>query len=212
MSDERRYDEDEVKRIFEAASTAAEAPRGALTLRELQDIGHQVGIAPALISEAALALDASRPLEPQSAFPVTVRETVPLPRAPTDAEWRMLVSDLRETFDAPGKVAQSAGSYEWRNGNLHAYIEPTTAGYRLRMGTRNSGILTTAIAGAAGIAWSAAVVAGLYTAGDVVAVPAIVSLLGVGAIGSSVVRLRNWARTRAQQMRHIAGRAQELLN
>jgi hypothetical protein len=211
MSGERRYDEEEVKRIFEVASTAAEAPRGALTLRELQDIGHQVGIAPALISEAALALDASRPVEPASAFPVTVRQTVPLPRAPTDAEWRMLVSDLRETFDAPGKVGQSAGSYEWRNGNLHAYVEPTTAGYRLRMGTRNSGIVTTAIAGAAAIAWSAAVVAGFSTAGDFPLIPAVVSFVGAGAIGTSVFRLRNWARTRAQQMRHIAARANELL-
>ena len=161
MSDERRYDEDEVKRIFEAASTAAEAPRGSLTLRELQDIGHQVGIAPALISEAALAIDASRSPEPTSGLPVTVRETVPLPRAPTDAEWRMLLSDLRETFDAPGKVGQNAGIFEWRNGNLHAYIEPTTAGYRLRMGTRNSGIVMTGIAGAAALVWSAAVVAGM---------------------------------------------------
>src|SRR5688500_19578562 len=104
MSDERRYDEDEVKRIFEAASTAAEAPRGALTLRELQDIGHEVGIAPALISEAALAIDSTRPFEPPPGVPVTVRHTVSLSRAPTEAEWRMLVSDLRETFDAPGKL------------------------------------------------------------------------------------------------------------
>jgi hypothetical protein len=211
MTGERRYDEEEVKRIFEAASTAAEAPRGALTLRELQDIGHQVGIAPALISEAALAIDASRPLEPPSAFPVTVRQTTRLSRAPTDAEWRILVSDLRETFDAPGKLGQSAGSYEWRNGNLHAYIEPTTAGYRLRMGTRNSGIVTTAIAGAAAIAWSAAAVVGLAEPGDFPLIPAIVSFLGAGAIGTSVFRLRSWARTRAAQMQRIAGRARALL-
>jgi hypothetical protein len=211
MPDERRYDEDEVKRIFEAASTAAEAPRGALTLRELQDIGHQVGIAPALISEAALALDASRPLAAQSGFPVTVRETVPLSRAPTDAEWRMLVSDLRETFDAPGKLGHSAGIFEWRNGNLHAYIEPTTAGYRLRMGTRNSSIVGMAVAGAAALVWSAAVVAGLATAGDVLLVPGIVSVVGAGALGTSVFRLRKWARTRANQMRHIADRARALL-
>src|SRR5687767_11469534 len=211
MSDERRYDEDEVKRIFEAASTAAEAPRGSLTLRELQDIGHQVGIAPALISEAALAIDAKRSVVPQSGFPVTVRQTVPLPRAPTDAEWRMLVSDLRETFDAPGKIGQSAGMFEWRNGNLHAFIEPTTAGYRLRMGTRNTGIVSTAVAGAAALVWSAAVVAGLATTGDVLVVPAIVSVVGAGALGSSVFRLRNWARTRANQMRHIGHRARTLL-
>jgi hypothetical protein len=211
MPDERRYDEDEVKRIFEAASTAAEAPRGALTLRELQDIGHQVGIAPALISEAALAIDAKRSVVPQSGFPVTVRQTVPLPRAPTDAEWRMLVSDLRETFDAPGKIGQSAGMFEWRNGNLHAFIEPTTAGYRLRMGTRNTGIVSTAVAGAAALVWSAAVVAGLASTGDVLVVPAIVSVVGAGALGSSVFRLRNWARTRANQMRHIADRARALL-
>jgi len=214
MPDERRYDEDEVKKIFEAASTAAEAPRGALTLRELQDIGHQVGIRPELISEAALAIDSSRPPAAEATFPITVRQTVPLSRAPTEAEWLMLVSDLRETFDAPGQLGHSRGIYEWRNGNLHAYIEPTPAGHRLRMGTRNSGIVGMAVAGAAGLVWSAAAVVGMSMTGDLGAgflAPAIVSVIGTGALGTSIFRLRNWARTRAHQMHHIGERARTLI-
>ncbi|HWL40433.1 MAG TPA: hypothetical protein VNO75_09360 [Gemmatimonadaceae bacterium] len=220
MSDERRYHEDEVRQIFESASTAADArydpasARNSLTLRELQDIGHQVGIEPERIAEAALAIDASRPPDPLPAVPISVRRTAPLSRAPTDAEWRMLVSDLRETFDAPGQLGQSAGIFEWRNGNLHAYIEPTPSGYRLRMGTRNTNLVAMAVAGAAGLVWSAAVFVGLSMTGDLAAgflAPAIVSVLGAGALGTSLFRLRKWARTRADQMHHVAERARNLL-
>jgi hypothetical protein len=59
MSEERRYKEDEVKGIFEAAARerdsrgrAVVSPEG-LTLAELQTIGREVGLAPDRIAEAA---------------------------------------------------------------------------------------------------------------------------------------------------------------
>jgi len=59
MSDERLFREEEIRQIFEAASTEPEpryqsgSARNALTLRELQEIGRQVGIEPERIEQAA---------------------------------------------------------------------------------------------------------------------------------------------------------------
>ena len=67
MTDERRYGEEEVAAIFEAASgpaasrkdsrSASDSEQG-LTLSELQSIGREVGISPDRIAEAAAALRA----------------------------------------------------------------------------------------------------------------------------------------------------------
>ena len=65
MSDERRYTDDEVAEIIQAASTpvvpredlADPTPATGLTLDQLQAIGREVGIAPERIAQAAAALD-----------------------------------------------------------------------------------------------------------------------------------------------------------
>ncbi|HEX2209982.1 MAG TPA: hypothetical protein VHG93_20065, partial [Longimicrobium sp.] len=63
MMDERRYEEEEIAEIFEAAASPrasegrALAPASGLSLAELQAIGGEVGIAPERIAEAAAALD-----------------------------------------------------------------------------------------------------------------------------------------------------------
>ena len=109
-----------------------------LTLAELQAIGHEVGLPPERIFEAASALDRRREVPPSRTslgVPISVGLTVDLPRAPTDREWDMLVAELRTTFRARGRVESTGGSRQWVNGNLHAYVEPTQSGYRLRMGT-----------------------------------------------------------------------------
>ena len=63
MNDERRYTEDEVSKILDLAAEA-ESVRGAgpggstgLTLRELHEIGQEVGISEEIITRAATSLD-----------------------------------------------------------------------------------------------------------------------------------------------------------
>ena len=68
-------------------------------------------------------------------MPIAVGRTLPLPRPLTDREWGMLVTDLRETFGATGRVGEDGNARYWRNGNLHAFVEPAEGGYRLRLGT-----------------------------------------------------------------------------
>ena len=221
MPDERLYAEEEIRRIFEAASTeqaprraASAPPEGAMTLRELQDIGRQVGIEPTRIAEAAAAIDLA-PSTSISRLSTSVRANAPLPRAPSEAEWLMLVTELRTTFDAHGRVGTTNGIYEWSNGNLRAYIEPTMDGYRLRMRTRKSNALAMGIAGVVGLGWSAAAYLGLSLSGLERAsflAPAIVAAVSAVFLGNTLVTLPGWARTRRAQMEHIAQRARALLS
>ncbi|MDA0311375.1 MAG: hypothetical protein O2992_04585 [Gemmatimonadetes bacterium] len=84
MSDERYYDEHEIAEILERATTSdsisGSAPAaGGLTLSELQDIGAEVGIAPARIADAADALAHREVSAPPKTFlgaPSAVARTV----------------------------------------------------------------------------------------------------------------------------------------
>ncbi|HEX7090101.1 MAG TPA: hypothetical protein VF192_08185 [Longimicrobiales bacterium] len=223
MTDERRYQEDEVAAIFEAAASSTTSPRrGApspptgLTLAELQAIGREVGIAPERIAEAAASLErraASAGMRRQLGMPVSVRRSVDLPRAPTDREWAVLVSELRATFHARGNESSRGDVRQWTNGNLHAYVEPTETGYRLRLGTLKGDAAPVNIVGASGIGMAViAAVPQLFAgvAGDFTGVLAMASL-GVGAFVLNAVRLPRWAREREAQMEYIADRALALI-
>ena len=99
MTDERRYQDDEVAAIFEAASTPSAAsddarPANGLTLAELQAIGREVGIAPERIAQAAAALDRRQPPIPRRTdlgMPVSAAHVVEIPRPLTDREWSLVV-------------------------------------------------------------------------------------------------------------------------
>src|SRR5687767_15588386 len=116
MSSIRRYSEDEMRAIFEQATKAqherererpALEPTGGLTLEELQVIGQEVGIPAELVAGAAKDLDRPQPagtVRRMAGLPVGVGRTVELGRRLTDDEWDVLVSELRETFEARGSV------------------------------------------------------------------------------------------------------------
>src|SRR3982751_5365170 len=166
MPDERRYQEDEVAEIFEAASAPAISRAGApsqdgLTLTELQAIGREVGIAPERIAEAAASLVRSQPPIPRRTelgMPVTAGPAIELPRALTDREWALVVADLRETFGARGKESSQGETRQWSNSNLHAFVEPTrTGGYRLRLGTLKGDATVLNLIGGFGIVMGAIV-------------------------------------------------------
>lgn len=224
MTGERRYDDDEVRKIFDAAARPGEAalssasPSDGMTLAELQDIGAEVGIGPERIAKAAAAMEAAgapAPRKTQLGLPVAVGHVVALPRAPTDHEWDLLVSALRETFGAHGAVSQNGAIREWTNGNLHAYVEPTESGHRLRLGTLNGrGVALgfgTVVFGSFAVA--AAVI--LALSGRLADDPSALIVFAGMAIAAAlvnVVRLPAWAREREDQMRRIAARAVALLS
>jgi hypothetical protein len=226
MTDERTYDDDEIREIFgRAASQEAGAPLApaatgghGLTLDELQAIGREVGIEPARVAEAAAALDhVGMRVARQTMIgaPIGVGRVVDLPRAPTDREWEMLVAELRRTFDAKGKVESYGDLRSWTNSRLHAHIEPSPSGYRLRMGTVKGNAQVLGGLGVAGLVGGLIWMVVLAISGGLaeeMTRPLTYAVLGAGALIANALRLPPWARERERQMEHIAERASLMLS
>jgi hypothetical protein len=182
-----------------------------MTLAQLQEIGREVGISPALIQEAAHAVDQSpRPARTFFGLPTGVERIVDLGRKLTDDEWERFVVDLRETFDARGTLRQEGSLRSWNNGNLQALLEPTATGHRIRLRTVK-GDARAMLGGGAGMLGmaatmlTAALVTGVNDTGLYAAI-GFVATMGAGMFGSTVLRLPNWAKTRRQQMDELAAR------
>jgi hypothetical protein len=222
MPDERRYREEEVAEIFEAAASRrgpganALASGEGLTLAELQAIGSEVGMSADSIADAAAALELRRNAVRRTdlGMPVSVRRAVDLPRPPTDREWEILVAELRETFNARGRDGSRGGVREWSNGNLHALVEPTGTGHRLRLGTTKGDAVGSNRMGAAALAMALVFLVFLFLTGalaESLFLPLMFAVMGGAALGYNAVRLPAWAREREEQMERVAARALALL-
>ena len=215
MSGERRYTEAEVDRILERAadrsvalSRQGPADEG-LTLGEIQDIGREVGIAPDLVADAASALDRPGGIRRTWGLPLSVHRTVLLPRELTEGEWEHLVADLRTTFAARGRLEGHGGLRQWTNGNLHALLEPSEGGQRLRLGTTKGSaqsFLATGV-GLLTMALVMVVVSALIGTANLSG-SLFLAVMGLGSLGVGALQLPGWARTRQVQMDAIAERLQ----
>ncbi len=225
MTDERKYREDEIHKIFDLASSGHEvgphtsSEEEGLTLAELQEVGLEVGLAPERIARAATALDSRGDAIPRRSYlgmPISVGRIVELPRDVTDREWEMLVSELRETFGARGQVTSHGGLREWSNGNLHAFLEPTETGYRLRMTTFKGNVLPVTAMGVGGLVMGLVFLAIFALEGRLadpaLLLPLMFAVIGAGALASNLLRLPGWAREREEQMEYIAGRVSQLIS
>ena len=224
MAKERRYREEEIKEIFDLASSTDEAGRPAasdeagLTLAELQEVGLEVGVEPRRVAEAALTLDTRRDVLPRRTslgMPISVGRVIDLPRAVTDREWDLLVVEFRETFGAKGQVTSQGGIREWSNGNLHAFLEPTETGHQLRLRTLKGGAGALNWMGVASLAAGLIMLTMFLTGGSspVRMELAMIWLMGIGggALASNLLRLPRWAHEREGQMEYLAGRVGALL-
>jgi hypothetical protein len=220
--DERRYDEAEVRRIFDLA-TRVPAPHRppdsakGLTLSDVQDIGSEVGVDPGAIARAAAALETAAARQPRTSLgmPIEVGRTVPLARAPTDREWEQIVAELRSTFRAKGRVTRQGDLREWSNGNLHACVEPAARGYRLRLGTLKGNAPGVNALGATGMAAGAVLFASMVLSGEVqgaIILPTLLGASGVAAFLTNLLRLPRWAEQRTKQMEHIARLAESIVH
>ncbi len=215
---ERRFSDDEVAAIFERAAHAQHTAQPQLmsgdgmTLADLQEIGREVGIAPALVAQAVTALDhAGRPASRSFlGLPIGVGRTIQLGRNLTDAEWERLVVDLRDTFDARGTVRQDGALRQWTNGNLQALLEPTANGHRLRLRTLKGNARSLMGTGLAMLGITVVMVLTNLVAGAGLAEAArpiaFLSALGLGMLGAGAVGVPGWARLRARQMEEVAAR------
>ncbi|MDX1568796.1 MAG: hypothetical protein R3223_13405 [Longimicrobiales bacterium] len=217
---ERRYSEEEIQEIFERATELqekqgrSERSKEGLTLPEIQEIGREVGVSPERIESAARSLDLPAPSPPEKkrffGLPVGVGRTVSLPRRLTEEEWHRLVVDLRDTFDARGKIREEGRFREWRNGNLQALLEPVGSGERLRLRTEKGGAKP-GIGVGAGLLGGGALFSLLYllTGGEVGRDPeSMFTIMVVGGVflALNLFRLPGWAATRERQMKEVAER------
>ena len=214
---ERRFSEEEVAAIFERAAQAQstgqhQLPSGeGMTLAQLQEIGRDVGIAPDSIAHAARSLQlGSQPTSRRFlGLPIGVGHTVDLGRKLSDDEWERFVVDLRETFDARGRVKQEGSLRHWSNGNLQALLEPTETGHRIRLRTMHGGSRAMMTGGLVVIAIAAAQMVAAALVGDVgsaIESQGIMAMIGAGMFGLGAVRLPGWARIRRRQMEALSAR------
>lgn len=225
MTQDRRYDDDEVAAIFELATEPASrrslpssSSGDGMTLAQLQEIGREVGLPPERIAEAASALEVRRRALPRRrvlGVPVGVAHVVDLPRAPTDAEWERIVADLRQTFGARGTLGSHGGLREWANGNLHAFIEPGAAGQQLRLTTTKGDVAPFISMGLAMMFVALIMAVAMFVKDKAVVemlVPALFAAVGATAIGVNLARLPGWAGTREEQFQLVGQRTLALLS
>jgi hypothetical protein len=185
-----------------------------MTLTQLQEIGREVGISPEAVSLAAQAVEGGG--QPMSrhflGLPVAVGMDVDLGRMLTDAEWERLVIDLRETFDAAGKLVQEGSFRQWSNGNLKALLEPTPAGHRLRLRTEKGGARGLIVGGLVMLGFAvttgvASLIGARVADAGMVMSLATFATMGAGMFGVGGLRLPGWARLRRRQMEGVIARA-----
>ena len=214
---ERRYETAEVAEIFRVATEEQQGSRlpltrDGMTLGQLQEIGREVGIPPEQIARAAAALERTGVAATRRflGLPLGVSRTVQLPRRLTDAEWEALVVDLRDTFDARGRLRDDGAFKQWTNGNLQALLEPVGEGHRLKLRTMNGAARAWLTAGFALLGVAAAIgvsaLVGHLPFSEFISKIGMTAAMGAGMIAVGALRLPGWARTRRQQMEAIASR------
>jgi hypothetical protein len=209
---ERRFNEEEVAAIFERATRERQpaepqlAPSEGMTLAQLHDIGREVGVSADAITEAAHFVGQRGRATSRRilGLPLGVGRTVELGRRLTDEEWERLVVDLRETFDARGRVRSDGSLRQWTNGNLQALLEPSGTGHRVRMRTMKGQSLNLMTGGLIilGLGAFSLITGGL----DKLAGVGVMAMAGAAMISAGALMLPGWARTRRRQMEEIAGR------
>ena len=216
---ERLYDDDEVAAIFaRATEAAAPAPRAlppgaGLSLAELQEIGREVGIAPEQVALAARSLDQPAPPRPPTflGLGIGVGHAVELGYRMTEEQWERLVLDLRETFEATGRVRSDGAFRQWTNGNLQVLVEPSGEGHRVRFRTMKGSarsLMTGGIAliGVAAFILVVGVLTGSAELAEALSDAAMTALMGAGMIGFAAATLPSWAKLRKSQMEEIGAR------
>jgi hypothetical protein len=228
MSAGRRYQDHEIRRIVDLALRREEARADAeipelptsngLTKSELEEVGKGVGLSPASMARAIVEFEArgeTLPVGTRLGMPTSLGHAIPLRRAPTDQEWRRIVTELRTTFGHKGEMAGDAELREWSAGNLHAFVEPVEGGYRLRLSDSvDNEVVVGWLFGGFCLAFALlifVILLGKNDPGFRFVIPAFSAILGSALIVSSTATLPGWARRRQQLMEQVASRMTALM-
>jgi hypothetical protein len=139
---DRRYSDDELRRIFEAAAhTEVQAERSAqrrhgYTLDDLREIALEVGIDPVAVERAAADVAAaaeSDPVASRSPYDRVIHEEVVIPRALTDAEMRRVVMQAETVIGRHGSLREAGDWVEWRDPKATLYVGLVRGGSQTRI-------------------------------------------------------------------------------
>lgn len=218
MSLDRRYNEDEIAAIFKQASSDQEVSQSrlsrndGLTITDLQEIGTEAGISAEHISRAANAIDRvviSSPPATYFGLQTSVSRTVDLPGPLSEESWDRLVVEMREMFEATGRIRRDGSLRQWSNGNLRILVEPTKSGHRLSMRTRKGNVQSSLAGGLLAFLTGILLLVREWGSGSMVAL-SILALIGLGSFGYSMFRLPRWAKLRERQMESLSALASEM--
>ena len=224
MADERRYREDEVNDIIDLALTgdeldgAIETDQDGLTLKEVQEIGLEVGIVPARVADAARSLELRRDVlagRRSLGMAIEVGRVIDVRREVTDVEWDLIVAEFRNAVGEHGRVMAHGGVREWAAGAFQASLEPTETGHRIRLRTQKEGARVQNALGFAGLVSGSVLLAWIVsgTSPPAVEMAMLMSMAsGVGLLVSSWLSLPRWTRLREGQLEHIVDRVSALLD
>ncbi|MBX3174282.1 MAG: hypothetical protein KF709_07705 [Gemmatimonadaceae bacterium] len=213
---ERRFSDDEVAAIFARATEVRDHQPKALvrsegmSLGELQAIGVEAGISAELIARAAREIDqpSAPPVPTLLGLPIGAAHTVELPRALTDREWELFVVQLRETFDAQGKVSSHGSFRQWQNGHLQVLVEPSGNGQRVRFKTdkRDTKAFVAIGASMAGFFGLMAFGVSFVNPEKAVRLASVLTpmvIAGAAYTGFNLSRIPGWRRLRSSQMQRL---------
>lgn len=219
---DRRYTDEETAEIFRRATVVraeGSAPLvhvDGMTLAQIEAVAREAGIEPERVAAAAREIDLPREV-PQTAVrvPVSVARSVELPRKLNEAEWEFLVTRLRETFDAAGKLETHGSLKQWSNGNLRVMLEPGINGHRLRFVSVNAGMRVRLLAGTTAAATGVVVTliasvvdgqAGLNAFASV----GIFGIVGAFVAAAAATAVKKWRLERRAQFDALAGELERL--
>ena len=212
---ERRYTDEEVQQILALAAEADTGTGSALrentgmTLAEVQRIASEAGISAGAVAISAAVIDQPGTKTNVSglAMQAAVANTVPLARPLTDAEWTRLVAQLRDTFQAEGRVTEAPGRREWRNGNLRVAVQTIGDGAVLELRTRKQSARSLVRVGLAllagsGITSIATTVAG--TSAESLSGILTLAITGVAMTAAGILPVPLWLSERRRQFASVA--------
>ena len=213
---ERRFNQEEVETIFQRAAEEQQRvpllrrPEEGMTLAQLQEIGREVGISADQINAAASSLQRTGQPTKRTllGLPIGVGRIVDLERKLSDAEWERLVVELRDTFDAKGRLKQEGNFRQWSNGNLQALLEPMGNTHRLRLRTFKANARAYIAAGGALVFVAFMLLMANAAKGETLEMSKfwLTLLMGGGFFGIGAAMIPAWARERGRQMQEIAER------
>ena len=166
------------------------------------------------MAHAAKALDLAPRVHRRTTLglQVGVGRAVELPPPLTDVEWHRLVADLRETFDARGKLSDQGPFKQWTNGNLQPLLEPSEGGHRLRLSTLEGSAMRAMGLGLAATAISAVVLVTTIASGASLDGSFwTLFIVGVALLVAGVAQVPGWAGTRQRQMEEIIERGRRMV-